>query len=58
MTIKRNNFQFILNNFKQFTCHKFVIVVISNGKDCLSDHFLQCELGNHDCIIFFNVWKI
>ena len=41
---ERNNFEFIIMNFKKFAGHQFVIIIICNRKNGLTDHFFQREL--------------
>ena len=42
---RETTFNMILLYLKQLAGHQFIVLIVGNGKDRLTDHFLQCELG-------------
>ena len=50
--------QAVFADLKQFPAHQSVAVIVGDGKDRLTDHFLQGELGQNDGIVPFDFRKI
>ena len=58
VSVKGNDSHFLSVDLEKLTAHQFIVVIVRDGKDRLTDHFLQGILGNNDGFVSFNHGKV
>ena len=58
VSVKRNNSKLILLNLKKLTCHQFIVVIVSNWENCLSDNLFKGKLWEDNRLISLNIWYV